>query len=94
MGWALAAELYINLDFLIMKFSINKIIIIIISNGGNVGQADGRATLHQRVPMSSSAVGNTLTLHEASGGEKRILNKTSSTYIYIDRHELRSFDTG
>ena len=28
MGWALAAELYINLDFLIMKFSINKIIII------------------------------------------------------------------
>jgi hypothetical protein len=30
MGWALAAELYNNLDFLIMKFSINKIIIIII----------------------------------------------------------------
>jgi hypothetical protein len=30
MGWALAAELYANLDFLIMKFSINKIIIIII----------------------------------------------------------------
>ena len=32
MGWALAAELYTNLDFLIMKFSINKIIII----GGSV----------------------------------------------------------
>jgi hypothetical protein len=32
MGWALAAELYINLDFLIMKFSINKIIIIIIKS--------------------------------------------------------------